>query len=473
MPRSASRRGSSEPDDSTTSAAAPGPGYDAAMTPPVARRPADHAESLANLRLEQDALALYDALSSIEKDPHRAETFRTIAGNERRHAGIWADRLRALGAEVPPPARPRARVRFIILLARIFGTNAVHDLVIGLEGDEERIYASRPPSREAESIAADERAHAEMWQQLRAESSAAEGAPTAPGGSASPATSGSTATPPAATPRTVEAPALTAPALAALAGPGIAAATTVDEVRRARVVRTPAEITRAERWHRGGAGTLRAVVFGASDGLVSNLSLVMGIAGATADTKFILLSGIAGLLAGAASMAAGEYISVQSQREVLQRQIALERAELEAIPEEEKAELVAIYVSKGIPEVDAHRIADTVFQDPETALETMIREELGLDPKQLGSPWSAAGGSFAAFCLGAIVPVIPYLFGGGTAVFVTSFVVSLAALFLVGSLVSLLTGRSLLFSGFRQVGLGAAAATLTYLVGHVIGVSVA
>jgi VIT1/CCC1 family predicted Fe2+/Mn2+ transporter len=398
------------------------------MTPPVARRPADHAESLANLRLEQDALALYDALSSIEKDPHRAETFRTIAGNERRHAGIWADRLRALGAEVPPAARPRARVRFIILLARIFGTNAVSDLVIGLEGEEERVYASRPPSREAEAIAADERAHAEMWKQLRAESSASESAP---------------------------------------------AATRVDEARRTRVVRTPEEIARAERWHRGGAGTLRAVVFGASDGLVSNLSLVMGIAGATADTKFILLSGIAGLLAGAASMAAGEYISVQSQREVLQRQIALERAELEAIPEEEKAELIAIYVSKGIPEVDARRIADTVFEDPETALETMVREELGLDPKQLGSPWSAAGGSFAAFCLGAIVPVIPYLFGGGTVVFVTSFVVSLAALFLVGSLVSLLTGRSLLFSGFRQVGLGAAAATITYLVGHVIGVSIA
>src|SRR5664280_287799 len=398
------------------------------MTPPVARRPADHAESLANLRLEQDALALYDALSSIEKDPHRAETFRTIAGNERRHAGIWADRLRALGAEVPPPARPRARVRFIILLARIFGTNAVHDLVIGLEGEEERIYASRPPSREAEAIAADERAHAERWKQLQAESSGAASAP---------------------------------------------AATSVDEARRTRVARTPDEITRAERWHRGGAGTLRAVVFGASDGLVSNLSLVMGIAGATADTRFILLSGIAGLLAGAASMGAGEYISVQSQREVLQRQIALERAELEAIPEEEKAELVAIYVSKGIPEVDARRIADTVFEDPETALATMVREELGLDPKQLGSPWSAAGGSFAAFSLGAIVPVIPYLFGGGTVVFVTSFVMSLAALFLVGSLVSLLTGRRLLFSGFRQVGLGAAAATITYLVGHVIGVSVA
>jgi VIT1/CCC1 family predicted Fe2+/Mn2+ transporter len=414
------------------------------MTPPAAPRPADLAESLANLRLEQDALALYEALGTVEKDPRRAETFRTIAGNERRHAGIWADRLRALGADVPPPSRPRLRVRFIILLARLFGTNAVHDLVIGLEGEEERVYASRPPSREAEAIAADERAHAEMWVQMRADASAAG------------------ATVPAAGP---EAPTPTS------ARAGMEAATRVDEARRARVAATPAEIGKAERWHRGGAGTLRAVVFGASDGLVSNLSLVMGIAGATADTKFILLSGIAGLLAGAASMAAGEYISVQSQREVLQRQIALERAELAAIPEEEKAELVGIYMAKGIPEADARLIADKVFEDPETALETMVREELGLDSKQLGSPWSAAGGSFLAFCLGAIIPVIPYLFGGGTVIFMTSFAVSLAALFLVGALVSLLTGRSLLFSGFRQVGLGAAAATITYLVGRVIGVS--
>ena len=410
------------------------------MTQPAAHRPADLTESLANLRLEQDALALYDALGSIEKDPRRAETFRTIAGNERRHAGIWADRLRALGAEVPPPARPRARVRFIILLARLFGTNAVHDLVIGLEGEEARVYASRPPSRETEAIAADERAHVEMWEQLRTDASAAAPAPAT--------------TPPAG------------------AGAGMAAATRVDEVRRARVAGTSDEIGRAERWHRGGAGTLRAVVFGASDGLVSNLSLIMGIAGATPDPKFILLSGIAGLLAGAFSMAAGEYISVQSQREVLHRQIALERAELAAIPEEEKEDLVGIYVSKGIPEPDALRIADKIFEDPETALETLVREKLGLDATQISSPWSAAGGSFAAFCLGAIVPIIPYLFGGGTLILMTTFVASLAALFVVGALVSLLTGRSLLFSGFRQVGLGAAAAILTYFVGRVIGVSV-
>jgi len=156
-----------------------------------------------------------------------------------------------------------------------------------------------------------------------------------------------------------------------------AAAVANDAERRGRVAANLAEITKAESWHRGGAGTLRAIVFGASDGLVSNLSLVMGVAGATPEPSFILLSGIAGLLAGAFSMAAGEYISVRSQVEVLERQIALERAELEAIPEEELEELVAIYRSKGLPEADARRFAEHIFQDKEVALQTMVREELG------------------------------------------------------------------------------------------------
>ncbi len=172
-------------------------------------------------------------------------------------------------------------------------------------------------------------------------------------------------------------------------------------------------------------------------------------------------------------MAAGEYISVQSQREVLQRQIALERAELEAIPDEEKEELVAIYRSKGLPEADARRVADHIFSDKEMALETLIREELGLDPNELGNPWAAAGGSFVSFCIGAIIPVIPFLFGSGTPALLVSLVASLLGLFTIGALVSLLTGRSTLFSGLRQVGIGAAAAALTYLVGSLIGVAIA
>jgi VIT1/CCC1 family predicted Fe2+/Mn2+ transporter len=323
-------------------------------------------------------------------------------------------------------------MRFILVVARLLGTKAVADLVRTLEGNDERRYAREAPTAVAApltdamaAMAADEHRHAETWRRLGEKPKGDE-----------------------------------------------AAATAVDAERRGRVAASAAEITKVENWHRGGAGTLRAIVFGASDGLVSNLSLVMGVAGATSEPSFILLSGIAGLLAGAFSMAAGEYISVRSQVEVLERQIALERAELAAIPEEEFEELVAIYRSKGLPEADARRFAEHIFQDPEVALQTMVREELGLDQNGMSSPWAAAGGSFLAFCVGAVIPVIPYLFGSGDDVLFISFGASLVALFTLGALVSLLTGRSLLFSGMRQVGLGAAAAIVTFFVGRLIGVSV-
>jgi VIT1/CCC1 family predicted Fe2+/Mn2+ transporter len=231
---------------------------------------------------------------------------------------------------------------------------------------------------------------------------------------------------------------------------------------------------RDETWHRTGqSGTLRAVIFGVSDGLVSNLSLVMGVAGASPEPRFILLAGIAGLLAGSFSMAAGEYISMQSQRELYERQIALERAEIEAMPEEEQAELANLYRAKGFSRQEADTIAKRIFQDPKAALDTLIREELGLDPNELGSPWGAAGGSFLAFAVGASIPVVPYLFGGGTTILLISLGASLIGLFAVGAGVSLITGRGTLFSGARQVVIGAAAAVVTFLVGRVIGVAVA
>ena len=400
-------------------------------------------QSLENLRLEQDAIALYDALAGIEKDLRRAEAFRHIADNERRHAGIWAKRLRELGATVPPVAGPRLRVRVIVLLARAFGTHAVSDLVKALEGDEEAIYDAQQQNPEIEAIAADEREHAEIWKRLDGESPA----PGAKGRAR----------------RRGEAAAI----VAASDHPVIP----VGEPD------APEAITKGETWHRSGrSGTLRAVIFGVSDGLVSNLALVMGVAGASAASNqgsFVLLAGIAGLLAGAFSMAAGEYISMQSQRELFERQIELERAELEAMPEEEQKELAAIYMAKGFPREEAERIAERMFRDPQTALDTLVREELGLDPDELGSPWGAASGSFLAFAVGAVIPVIPYLFGSGTTVFLVSLGASMAALFLVGAGVSLLTGRGLWFSGLRQAGLGAAAAGVTYLVGSLIGVGVA
>jgi VIT1/CCC1 family predicted Fe2+/Mn2+ transporter len=230
-----------------------------------------------------------------------------------------------------------------------------------------------------------------------------------------------------------------------------------------------------ERWHRAGrSGTLRAVIFGVSDGLVSNLALVMGVAGASSGAgTFVLLAGIAGLLAGSFSMAAGEYVSMQSQRELFERQIELERSELEAMPEEEHAELASVYRAKGFTQAEADVIATRMLRDPEHALDTLVREELGLDPDELGSPLGAATGSFFAFAVGALVPVIPYVFDrSGTAPFAGSIALSIMALFAVGAGVSLLTGRGMVFSGGRQVLIGAAAATVTYLVGLVIGVGV-
>jgi len=406
--------------------------------------PIDLAQSLENLKLERDAIQLYDALAMIEKDPARAAAFRTIAGNERRHAEIWANRLADLGATVPPAGGARLRVRLIIGLARILGTHAVKDLVLALEGDEEDIYMAQA-APEVEAIAADEREHAEIWKRLSA------GRETVPG---------------------ARSEAIPAGARAAVRAGATGHAAALDGVS------VPTEIASRERWHRSGrSGTLRAVIFGVSDGLVSNLALVMGVAGAssaaTGEGRFVLLAGIAGLLAGAFSMAAGEYVSMQSQRELFERQIALERAELEAMPEEEQEELAAVYRAKGFTADEARTIAARMFADPEHALDTLVREELGLDPDELGSAWGAAAGSFVAFAAGAVVPVLPYVFGSGGAAFWVAIAASLAALFLVGAGVSLLTGRSLLFSGSRQVVIGAAAAVVTYLVGSVIGVSVA
>ncbi len=228
-----------------------------------------------------------------------------------------------------------------------------------------------------------------------------------------------------------------------------------------------------ETWHRtGGGGTLRASIFGVSDGLVSNTALVMGFAGAQADAAFVLLAGVAGLLGGAFSMAAGEYVSMRSQRELYERQIELEREELASAPEEELAELALIYKAKGLSHEEAQATAARLMENPEIALDTLVREELGLDPSELGSPWGASLGSFAAFAVGAIVPVVPFLFGSaGTLVVVISAALSAAALFAVGAGVSLFTGRDSMYSGARQVGLGAAAAAVTFIIGRIIGVS--
>lgn len=379
----------------------------------------DRAASLAGLALERDAIFLYDALASIERNPARRSAFERIAASERRHCAIWEAKLIGLGERVPAARRPSWRVRQITFLARIFGTRAVSDMVKALEGFEEQVYGAHQDVPEVSDIAADEAKHADIWRELDGEkrigSNGGEGA------------------------------------------------------HRAALV----EMKAREPWHRAGnSGTLRATIFGVSDGLVSNAALVMGIAGATTATGqagFVVLAGVAGLLAGAFSMAAGEYVSMRSQTELLERQIELERAELEAMPEEEEAEIAETYQARGFTEAEAKVIAQRLMADPTVALETLVREELGLDPNELGSPWGAAIGSLFSFALGAFVPLLPFILFAGREALVASIAFTAAALFGVGAAVSLLTGKSAIYTGLRQLAIGAAAAAITYVVGSLIG----
>jgi len=221
----------------------------------------------------------------------------------------------------------------------------------------------------------------------------------------------------------------------------------------------------------GKSGALRAGIFGVNDGLVSNLSLIMGFAGAAVQNNVILLAGVAGLLAGAFSMGAGEYVSMRVQRELFERLLHLEAHELATEPEEEHAELKAIYETKGFPSHLAEEVATVIMQDPEVALQTHAREELGLDPDELGSPWAAAGVSFLAFTVGAAVPMVPFIVASGTAAIFAAIVASGVALFAVGAAMSVITGRHAIWSGLRMMLIGGAAAAITYGVGRLLNVS--
>lgn len=368
----------------------------------------------ANYLSEREGEALYTALANAEKNPTRAEVFRRMAGMEARHADRWETKLREAGVE-PPPFRPGARIRMVGWLARRMGVDAVLPLVRGMELRAAGDYAGQA---DALDFAPQERGHART--------------------------------------------------LAAMtAGPGRDAARAGDQD-------IPGAILRRERWHRHDqGGSLRAAVFGVNDGLVSNLSLVLGVAGANPEPRFILLAGIAGLLAGSFSMAAGEFVSMSAQREMFERQIALEREELYQTPDEEREELSLLYQAKGVPAAEADLMANRLITQPAAALDTMVREELGLDPESLGSPWGAAVSSLGAFAAGALVPVLPYVFWTGIVAFVLSAVLSAIALLGVGAAITLFTGRNPLLGGLRMLAIGAAAATVTFLVGRLIGVSVA
>ena len=363
----------------------------------------------ANLQGEVDSAALYRTLAQTEKNPQLAQVYGRLAAIEEAHAEYWKDHIAAIHQNVPK-LRPGFRTRALAWLARRFGPAFVLPTVDTLEHLDSGTYDAQPEAV-AGGLPAAERSHARIIEALAA------GAPGA--------LSGST-------------------------------------------------LARLEGRHRGmGGNALRAAVLGANDGLVSNLSLVMGVAGADLAPHAILITGLAGLMAGACSMALGEWLAVNTARESSERQIATEADELEQVPEEEKEELSLIYQAKGLPEDLAKSLAERLIANKKTALDTLVREELGIDPDELGgSPWGAATASFALFSLGAIFPVAPYFTFAGASAVIASLAASGVALFLIGAGTTLFTGRSVWFSGARQLLVGFVAAGVTFSLGKLIGVTV-
>lgn len=359
-----------------------------------------------NLQDEVDSAELYRRVAEIEEDERLAQVYRQLAEVEERHADFWRGRLRDAN-EAIPARRIGWRTRLLAWMARRAGTGFVLPTINAIEQADAGSYDAQPEAA-GTALPAEERSHARLLQAI------GEGEQ---GG---------------------------------LQGPSLA---------------------RLEGRHRAASGnSLRAAVLGANDGLLSNFSLVMGVAGAQLGHSEILITGLAGLVAGAGSMAMGEWISVMNARELFSRQITIEREELEAIPEEEREELALIYQAKGLPADQAGELADRLMASPEQALDTLSREELGIDPDELGGSASAAAGtSFVLFAIGATVPILPFLFLGGTLAILVSAAFSAAALFGIGALITLMTGRSVLFSGGRQVLVGVAAAGLTFGLGTLIG----
>jgi len=233
----------------------------------------------------------------------------------------------------------------------------------------------------------------------------------------------------------------------------------------------PTSVAEVGARHRGyGGGNLRAAVFGVNDGLVSNASLIMGVAGAGASAEFVVTAGVAGLLAGSLSMAAGEYVSVRSQREMYEYQIGLERDELDEYPEEEAEELALIYEARGMDLEQARTVTRELVKQPQLALDALAREELGLNPDDLGSPVGAATASFLSFSIGALLPLLPFLVASsGAAPATVSAAISVLALFGLGAVLSLFTGRNAVRGGLRMAAIGVCAGALTWLIGRMLG----
>lgn len=357
---------------------------------------------------EVDGLFIYERLAEAESDASLKDIYQRLAKTEVRHLDLWREQLRLAGENDTPP-RPSNRARILMWIAGRFGPDLVLPIIKSFERGATDMYTGNAIA-EREGLPQDESSHARVFDALSRSGAGGRGVP------------GSV-------------------------------------------------IGRIETRHRslGGGNALRAAVLGANDGMVSNLALVAGIAGAGVGRDAILLAGVAGLLAGASSMALGEWISVTSSREAAEAQIEAEREELRLDPDAERDELALIYQAKGLPQAEAEALANVLMKDPEHALATLAREELRIVPEELGSPWAAASTSFVLFGIGAIIPVLPFILADGTPAILASAAASGLGLFGLGAGITLLTGRSLWRSGMRQVALGLAAAALTYGVGSLIG----
>ena len=366
------------------------------------------------LDAERNASLLYRALAE-STDGEQREALLELADVEDKHAQHWVDKLTTYGVEIPPaPTVLNADDEQLVRRARSLGLVSVLDTLEKNEGADAGMYDDEPEA--LPTMPSDEREHADVFRALKG------GEPE-------------------------------------------------------RFPHRERSSKAGEPWHRADkSGSVRAAVFGVSDGLVSNTALVMGFAGArlagAIENSVVLFAGLAGLLAGAFSMAAGEYVSMASQRDLFKREIDLERQELLEKPEEERLELELIYRAKGLPRDQARAVADQIMKDPEIALDTLAREELGLDPDELGSAWKAAVSSFLSFAIGASVVVVPYALFTGMTAFVLAVVLAIVSLIVGGGLVGSQSGRGIVFSAGRQVLWGVGAAGVTYLVGSLVGMNV-
>ena len=361
------------------------------------------------LKAERNAAMLYRSLAQVAEGERRAALLE-LADMEDEHARHWVAKLEAADVDIPPaPTTLESGDAVLVARARAAGMDAVLGQLEQSETEDAGMYDEEPEA--LSTMPEDEREHARTFARLRAL--------------------------------------------------GTSAPTKTSSVL---------PDAHDESWHRvDTSGSVRAAIFGISDGLVSNTALVMGFAGSGIDSSVVLFAGIAGLLAGAFSMAAGEYVSMASQRDLYQREIELEAAELREKPEEETRELELIYRAKGLDRETARATAERIMSNPDTALDTLAREELGLNPDDLGSPIKAAASSFIAFAIGAFVVVIPYLFTGGTAGLLIAIALAGSAMLVVGGVVGRYSGRGTIYGALRQLLVGSLAAGVTFLIGRIIG----